>query len=183
LFRIADLRVVWILADLFGEEAGAVKAGATARISVPDRPGYALMATVAPSQPQYDAVSRVTKLRLESPNPELILRPDMFVTVEFSIPMSNVTSVPAEAVVDSGSRKTVFVESGNGLFEARPVQTGVRFDNRVQITSGLQPGEPIVVSGNFLLDSESWMRSAPTNRPARPPDTAQLAGHGAPRHD
>ncbi len=84
----------------------------------------------------------------------------MFVDVEFPVTLPAASTVPADAVLDSGMKKTVFVDRGNGFFEPRPVETGWRFDDRVEITKGLVPGERIVVSGNFLIDSESKMRMA-----------------------
>lgn len=159
LFRIADLSRVWIIADLFGEDARSIRAGASAGVSLPDAPQNKSQATVSGAQPRFNPTTRALTVRLEMANPHLLYRPDMFVDVEFSLGFPEVTSVPADAVLDSGLRKTVFVDHGNGMFEARAVETGSRFDGRVEIVRGLQPGESIVVSGNFLLDSESRMRT------------------------
>jgi hypothetical protein len=84
----------------------------------------------------------------------------MFVDVEFPIILPPTLAVPADAVLDSGMKKTVFVDRGNGFFEPRQVETGSRLGGRVEITKGLKPGERIVVSGNFLIDSESKMKMA-----------------------
>ena len=84
----------------------------------------------------------------------------MFVDVEFPIQLPPAITVPVDAVLDSGLRKTVFVDRGNGFFEPRVVETGWRFGNRVEITKGLSPGEKIVTSGTFLIDSESRMELA-----------------------
>jgi Cu(I)/Ag(I) efflux system membrane fusion protein len=158
LFRVADLTHVWIDADLFGSDAGSVQTGTAARVSVPGRPGIQLRATVSKSLPRFDAGSRTLKLRLEVQNPELILRPDMFVDLEFPINLPAATTVPVDAVVESGLRKIVFVDKGSGVFEPRAVETGWRSGGLVQIIHGLDPGESIVVSGNFLLDSERKIR-------------------------
>jgi RND family efflux transporter MFP subunit len=158
LFRIADLSHVWIVADLFNNDARYVRSGSTALVSLPDRPGATFPAAVSEALPRFDGESRTLKLRLEAENPDLILRPDMFVDVEFRIHLTEATTVPADAVIESGLRKTVFVDRGEGIFEPRTVETGWRFGGRVQIVRGLHPGESIVVSGNFLLDSESRMR-------------------------
>jgi YHS domain-containing protein len=93
-------------------------------------------------------------------NPGYLLRPDMFVDVEFPVTLPSALSVPADAVLDSGLKKTVFVDLGNGLFEPREVETSWRMGNRVEITSGLKPGERIVTSGTFLIDSESRLELA-----------------------
>jgi Cu(I)/Ag(I) efflux system membrane fusion protein len=99
-------------------------------------------------------------MRLEADNPEYVLRPDMFVDVEFLITLPPALIVPADAVLDSGLKKTVFVERGNGFFEPREVETGWRFGNRMEITKGLKRGERIALSGTFLIDSESRLELA-----------------------
>ena len=99
-------------------------------------------------------------------NPGYALRPDMFVDVQLAITLPTSVSVPVDAVLDSGLHKTVFVDRGEGNFEPRVVETGWRFDERVQIVSGLEAGERIVTSSNFLLDSETRLRQAAAARPA-----------------
>ena len=88
--------------------------------------------------PQFDANSRTLKVRLELDNPGYVLRPDMFVDVEFPVTLPPALTVPADAILDSGLRKTVFVDRGNGFFEPREVETGWRLGNRVEITKGLE---------------------------------------------
>jgi Cu(I)/Ag(I) efflux system membrane fusion protein len=100
------------------------------------------------------------KVRLEADNPGYALRPDMFVDVELPIKLEPTLAVPTDAVFDTGLKKTVFVDRGEGFFEPREVETGWRLGNRVEITRGLNPGERIVVSGTFLIDSESRMELA-----------------------
>lgn len=171
LFRLAELDQVWILADLYGKEAAFVQPGTKVRVSLPDQ-GRTFTATVSRTLPQFDAVSRTLKLRLESANPDLVLKPDMFVDVEVPFSLPEALVIPAEAVVDSGRRKTVFVASDQDFFEPRSVRTGWRYEDQVQILEGLTPGERIVISGNFLLDSESRMKLASLGfqgTPARDP--------------
>jgi Cu(I)/Ag(I) efflux system membrane fusion protein len=163
LFRIADLSRVWISADLFGDEARNIRSGATAVVSLPDRPATKLRATVSEALSRFDAKSRTLKLRLEAENPGLVLRPDMFVNLEFAIRLPEAVTVPAESVVESGARKVVFVERVSGVFEPRTVETGWRLGGRVEILAGLKPGETIAVSGSFLLDSESRMKAGDAN--------------------
>jgi YHS domain-containing protein len=110
--------------------------------------------------PLFDQVSKTLKVRLDIRNPDYELRPDMFVDVEIPITMPPSLHVPADAVIDSGTKSVVYVDMGNGYFEPRPVTTGWRLGRQVQITGGLMPGEKVVVSGNFLIDSESRMRIA-----------------------
>lgn len=109
--------------------------------------------------PQFDPATRTLKVRLEADNPGYALRPDMFVDVELPIGFPATIAVPVDAVVDSGLKKTVFVDRGEGFFEPRQVETGWRFDDRVEIVKGLKPGEQIVVSGNFLIGSESRLKA------------------------
>jgi membrane fusion protein, copper/silver efflux system len=158
-YRIADLSKVWILADLFVIEAADPKPGMKARVTLPDKKKD-FHAVVAKVLPQFDSNSRTMKVRLELENPGFVLRPDMFVDVEFPLTLSPALTVPADAILDSGLRKTVFVDRGNGFFEPRQVETGWRHGNRVEVTKGLEEGERIVISGNFLIDSESRLQAA-----------------------
>jgi membrane fusion protein, copper/silver efflux system len=158
-YRIADLSRVWIICDLFRNEAECVKPGMKVRMTTLET-RKTLNAVVSKVLPQFDATSRTLKVRLELDNPGYTLRPDMFVDAEFPVTLPPALTVPADAVLDSGLKTTVFVDRGNGFFEPREVETGWRFGNQVEITKGLQPGERIVVSGNFLIDSESRMELA-----------------------
>ena len=153
-YRIADLSRVWVLADLFRNEAESVRPGMKVRVTIPET-RKTLSAVVSTVLPQFDATSRTLKVRLELDNPGYALRPDMFVDAEFPVTLPSALTVPADAVLDSGLKKTVFVDLGNGFFEPREVETGWRLGNRVEITKGLKPGDRIVMSGTFLIDSES----------------------------
>jgi hypothetical protein len=93
-------------------------------------------------------------------NPGVMLKPDMYADVEFRVNIPSNLTVPADAVLNAGERKTVFVDRGNGYFEPRQVKTGEREGDRIQILSGLSGGERVVTSGNFLIDSESQMKAA-----------------------
>ncbi len=158
-FKIADLRRVWILADVFQAEGPYIKSGMKARINLPQQ-REVFDATVSDVPPVFDAATRTLKVRLELDNPEYVLRPDMYVDVEFLITLPPSITVPVDAVLDSGRRKTVFVAHENGFFEPRSVMTGWRFGDKVEILEGLMPEELIVISGNFLIDSESRMKLA-----------------------
>jgi Cu(I)/Ag(I) efflux system membrane fusion protein len=158
-YRIADLSRVWVLADLFRNEAEYVRSGMKARVTILETK-KTLSAVVSTVLPQFDATSRTLKVRLEMDNPGYTLRPDMFVDVEFPVTLPSALTVPADAVLDSGLKKTVFVDLGNGSFEPREVETGWRMGNRVEIIKGLKPGERIAISGTFLIDSESRLELA-----------------------
>jgi membrane fusion protein, copper/silver efflux system len=168
LFRIADLTRVWVAADVFAQETRYVRPGMKASVFLPgdNKP---FQTTITDIPPQVDPVTRTFRIRLETDNPELILRPDMFVDVEFHITLPPAITVPVDALLDSGFRKSVFVDAGNGFFEPREVETGWRLGGRVEITKGLKPGERVVASGTFLVDSESRLGSAaatPSTGPA-----------------
>jgi membrane fusion protein, copper/silver efflux system len=159
LYRIADLSRVWILVDTYGAEVDFLKPGMRMKASLPSR-NRTFIARVANIPPQFDPTSRTLKVRLEADNPDYLLRPDMFVDVELPMQLPAMLSVPAEAMLDSGLKKTVFVEKCAGIFEPREVETGRSFGNRVEVVSGLKEGERIAISGTFLLDSESRMTTA-----------------------
>jgi len=165
LYVIADLRTVWIVADVFQDEARFIKPGMPVRVHVPGQDRQ-FDARVGRILPQFDAVTRTMKVRIETENPAYQLRPDMFVDVELNVGLPETLTVPSAALVDSGRRKVVYVAHGDGHFEPRQVETGWRFGDRVQVTAGLMDGEPIVVSGNFLIDSESRMKAAVPAPPA-----------------
>jgi Cu(I)/Ag(I) efflux system membrane fusion protein len=160
LYTIADLRTVWIMADVFENEAPAVALGQAVTIDPAYQPGKSLRAKVNYIQPQVDPMTRTLKIRLEAENPSLLLKPDMFVDVQFRATTPARVYVPAEAVLDTGARQTVFVDRGNGLLEPRQVEIGERLGDRIEIRKGLKSGERIVVSGNFLIDSESQLKAA-----------------------
>jgi Cu(I)/Ag(I) efflux system membrane fusion protein len=159
-YRIADLNRVWILADVSRDQLPLIRRGAAARITTAEE-SHALAATVSPSEPIFDEATLTVKVRLEAANPHRTLRPGMFVDVELPFNLPSTLVVPADAIVDSGLRKTVFVDRGNGYFEPRLVETGWRMGDDVEVTNGLAAGERIVISGTFFVDSESRMKAKP----------------------
>lgn len=159
LYRLVDLSLVWILADLFENEAQYFRPGAVARVTIPHQQ-KTVTARVTADPPQFDPASRTLKVRLEADNPGGVLRPEMFVDVELPVRLPSAVMVLADSVIDSGLKKTVYVERGNDTFEPRQVETGWRSGDHVAITKGLEPGERVVVSGTFLVDSESRMKLA-----------------------
>ena len=150
---------VWILADLFGDEANYVRPGDKVKVTLADQ-DETYMATVSEILPEFDPATLTVKVRLEVDNPQFVLRPGMFVDVEVPVNMPPAVNVPVDAIMDSGLKQTVFVDRGDGYFSPRQVETGWRLGDRVQIVRGLDPGERIVISGNFLIDSESRMKLA-----------------------
>jgi Cu(I)/Ag(I) efflux system membrane fusion protein len=166
-YRIANLDRVWILADVYRDQLPFIRPGATARITTAEE-GRTLPATVSPSEPTFDEATLTLKVRLEAANPQWALKPGMLVDVVFPVELPPTLVVPADAIVDSGLRKTVFVDTGNGHFEPRVVETGRRIGDDLEVTKGLTPGERIVISGTFFIDSESRMTAPARGAPAAP---------------
>jgi RND family efflux transporter MFP subunit len=160
LYALTDLSRVWIIANLFESDAARLRLGAAAQVRPAYGAGRSFSARVTFINPQIDPQTRTLKLRLEAGNPRGELRPEMFVDLDFFTGQAAAVTVPAEAVLDSGLEQRVFVDRGDGHLEPRRVQTGARLAGRIEITSGLRAGERIVVSGTFLIDSESRLKAA-----------------------
>jgi Cu(I)/Ag(I) efflux system membrane fusion protein len=158
-FRIADLRSVWVYADVFGDDAAAVRPGMKARVAVQGG-GGTLPARVSDVPVQYDPAARTRTIRLDVENAGDLLRPGMPVDVELEAAFEATVAIPAEAVVEQGLRRIVFVEREPGTYEPREVETGWRRGGQVQIARGLAAGERIVTAGTFLLDADARMRAA-----------------------
>ena len=160
LYTIADLSVAWALADVYEYEAAGVRVGQPAALTLAYLPGRTFRGRVSYILPQVDPATRTLKVRIELPNPTFELKPDMYGQVELETGGRRMLVAPQSAVLNSGDRQTVFVDAGNGTFEPRQVTIGRQLEDRVEILGGLKPGERIVTSGNFLLDSESQMKAA-----------------------
>ena len=160
LFEIADFSTVWVNAEIYEYEVQSVRVGQSAQMTLSYFPGKSYFGKVAYIYPTVDPMTRTVKVRLEFRNTDFQLKPDMFAEVQLNIAYGMQTVVPQEAVLDSGTEQIVFVAHGDGYFEPRQVQIGARVGERVIVLSGLKPGETIVTSGNFLIDSESRLKSA-----------------------
>ncbi|OGW18844.1 MAG: hypothetical protein A2072_01770 [Nitrospirae bacterium GWC1_57_7] len=158
LYKIADLSRVWILADVYEYEVPLVRRGQQARIDLPYLAGRRLTATVSFVHPTLDPVTRTVRVRLEVENPGLMIKPEMFVNVEIAVSAGMRLSIPIEAVIDSGTRKIVYVEKKPGVYEMREVTLGSRGEQYVEVLRGIRKNERVVTSGNFLIDSESQLR-------------------------
>jgi Cu(I)/Ag(I) efflux system membrane fusion protein len=170
LFEVADLSTVWVTADVFEVDVPRVTLGQPARLELAAYPGQAYTGKVKFIYPVLDPQSRTLHVRLEFKNrfdregPRL--RPGMYGTVYLSLPATTGLIVPAEAVVDTGERRYLFVARPGGRFEPRQVQVGTRAGGKVVILSGVSEGETVVTTGNFLLDSESRLRAGVDGQPA-----------------
>jgi RND family efflux transporter MFP subunit len=160
LYTLSDLSRVWIMADVFETDIGRIHEGQTAVVTTPSGEAAAFNARVSYIQPQVDPQTRTMKVRLEAANAGLRLKPEMFVNVQFPLAAARKLTVPADAVMDSGTKQTVYVDRGNGYLEPRAVQIGERLGDRIEIVAGLKADERIVTSGTFLIDSESRMQPA-----------------------
>lgn len=160
LYTVVDLSTAWVLAEIYEYEVPYVQVGQTAAMHLSYASGKTYTGKITYIYPTVDPKTRTVKVRLEFPNPEFELKPEMFADVDIAIDYGTQVVVPQEAVLDSGAEQVVFVARGNGYFEPRKVQIGARMEDRVIIVSGLRVGETVVTSGNFLIDSESRLKSA-----------------------
>jgi membrane fusion protein, copper/silver efflux system len=163
LFEVADLSTVWVEADVYEHDLPRIAVGQRVSVSSPALPGYELPGSITFIQPVVSGESRTTRVRIELPNRNLQLKPDMYVTVKlFAGTGRTALMVPATAVVDRGQQQFVWIETSPGTFAPRQVRVGTRTPDRVEIVSGLAGGESIVVEGAFLIDSEAQLRNAST---------------------
>jgi len=158
LFDIADLSTVWITADLYEQDLSLITAGDTARISLSSQPGKELSARIEFVYPTLTGEARTVKVRMTVPNPGGRLKPQMFVNVEIKSDMGRRLAVPDDAVLDTGTRRIVYVDKGEGYFEPREVKLGQRADGYSEVLSGLKAGEKVARSATFLIDSEAQLK-------------------------
>lgn len=175
LFKIADLSTVWVIADIYEYELPWLKLGAAAEMELPYIPGKTFAGKVTFIYPMLAMESRTAKVRLEFANPrgEIELRPEMFATVRIKSDMAKeAIAVPEQAIIRSGERLIAVVAKDGGYFDVREVKGGMVADGYIQILEGLEEGEQLVVSSQFLIDSESNLRTAVAQF------TSGHAGHG-----
>jgi Cu(I)/Ag(I) efflux system membrane fusion protein len=158
---VAKLDRVWVIAEVFEQQASWVKPGQRATVELDYLPGRTFEGTVDYVYPELDPKTRTLRVRLRFDNAGILLRPNMFSRVVIEAEgFGSVVNVPREAVIRGGSLDRVVVALGNGRFQAKPVRLGIESGDRVAIRSGLEAGETVVVSGQFLIDSESNVESA-----------------------
>jgi len=160
LFEIADLSRLWVLADIYEAEAAFVRVGQTGRMTLSYLPGREWTGKVTFIAPVVQPETRTVSVRLEFANPDGVLKPDMFAEVALERSLGSVVAVPEAAVLSTGTRSIVFVVKEDGAFEPREVQVGTKTDGYWEIASGLEPGVKVVTQANFLIDSESRLKSA-----------------------
>lgn len=161
LFRLADTSVVWTMIDVAERDLSLVKPGQSAAVSARGFPGKIFEGKVAVIYPQLNKETRTVRVRIELPNADLALRPDMYVDAEINVGAGDaVLAVPDSAVLDSGERQAVFVDRGDGRLEPRMVKLGVRGGGYTEIREGIEEGDAVVTSANFLIDAESNLTAA-----------------------
>lgn len=171
LFSVDDLSQIWVELELFENDLPFIKVGQEVAIHSRSYPGKVFRGRVKMIYPFLDAKTRTVKARVEIPNPGLKLKPEMYVQATVRVQLADSLVIPASAVMDTGTRQTVWVESRPGVFIPRGVKTGARSGQEIQILSGLKAGEKLAVSGGYLIDSEaqlSYGREA-QDKPVAPP--------------
>ena len=163
LFRIADHSSVWVVAEVAEADVAAIKVGMRATVTLrafSTTPHKGVVTFIYPEMLKPE--TRTVSVRIELPNPDGLMKPGMYADVVFQPDGGEapVTAVPVSAVIDSGTRQVVLVAKGEGRFEPREVKLGRRGDGFTEVTEGLQPGEEVVVSANFLIDAESNLKAA-----------------------
>jgi RND family efflux transporter MFP subunit len=180
LYTVADLSDVWVLAQVFQNDAGKIKPGDPAEVTVDAYPGRIFNGRVDYILPQLDMNTRTLPVRLVFANPGLKLRPGMYVNVRAKLPMGRQLVVPATAAFHSGTKNLVFVSSGAGNIEPREVELGPQVGDELVVTKGVKAQEQIVTSANFLIDSEAQLQAAAGAFVPPPPGAGQAASMNAP---
>jgi Cu(I)/Ag(I) efflux system membrane fusion protein len=172
LFRLADISLIWVLADIPERDIGSINIGSSVALRARSLPGRAFSGKVTMVYPQVNPETRTARVRIEIDNKDGVLLPEMYVDVDVTTgPTVPVLGVPESAVIDTGTRQIVIIDKGDGRFEPRQVKTGSRGDELIEITEGVAEGDQVVVAANFLIDAESNLRAA--LRGMMPPEPAQ----------
>jgi membrane fusion protein, copper/silver efflux system len=161
LYQIADLSSVWAVADVAERDIAAVRVGSTVQVSVDAYPDKDFLGRIAFVYPTLNNATRTVQVRVELVNPNGLLKPAMFASVQIAVGKANkVLTVPTSAVIDSGTRQIVLVQLAEGRFEPRIVKLGSRSEDHVEVLEGIAEGEQVVTSANFLIDAESNLKAA-----------------------
>jgi Cu(I)/Ag(I) efflux system membrane fusion protein len=173
LFRLADHSNVWVMTDVAEGDVGAVRPGQPVMLHTKSHPGRVFRGNVDVVYPHLMKETRTARVRIQMPNADLALLPDMYADVEIAVGSeAPVVMVPTNSVIDSGSRQVVIVDLGDGRFAPKSVRLGRRGAGYVEVLEGIREGDTVVVDGNFLIDAESNLRAA-LKALAAPPKEAQ----------
>lgn len=180
LYTVADLSDVWVLAQVFQSDAGKIKPGDPAEVTVDAYPGRVFNGRVEYILPQLDMNTRTLPVRLVFPNPALKLRPGMYTNVQVKLPMGRQLVVPSSAAFHSGTKNLLFVYRDEGNMEPREVEFGPQVGDQIVVSKGIKAGEQIVTSANFLIDSEAQLQAAAGAFVPPPPGAGEAASMSAP---
>ena len=178
LFNIADLSTVWVEIEVYENEFPNIHVGQKVEIRSQSFPGKSFTGAISYIYPFLDPKTRTVKARIAMPNPGMKLKPDMFVNAVIKAPLGSSIVVPVTAVMDTGKRQVVWVESSPGMFEPREVRVGQRSAAGIQILAGLKEGDRVAVSGGYLIDSESQLKAGSGDQGTG--GHTGHTGHGAP---
>ena len=160
LYKLADLSVVWLYADIYEYELPFIRLGQQASVQLSYIPGEIFSGKAIYIYPSLNPETRTAKVRFELPNPHGKLKPEMYANVEIKVHLGQKLTVPEGAIIDTGLRQLAIIDKGNGYFEPREVKVGSKVDNYYEVIKGLKAGERVVTSANFLIDSESKLKEA-----------------------
>ncbi len=160
LFKLADLSVVWLIADIYEFELPFIRLGLQASVQLSYIPGETFTGKAIYIYPSLNPETRTAKVRFEFPNPHGKLKPEMYANVEIKVHLGHKLAVPEGAIIDTGLRQMAIIDKGSGYFEPREVKVGAKVDNYYEVIKGLKAGERVVTSANFLIDSESKLKEA-----------------------
>jgi Cu(I)/Ag(I) efflux system membrane fusion protein len=160
LFKLADLSVVWVYADIYEYELPFIRLGEQATIQLTYIPGETFKGKAVYIYPSLNPETRTAKVRFEFPNPHGKLKPEMYANVEIKVNLGEKLAVPDGAIIDTGLRQMAIIDKGDGYFEPREVQVASKSDGYYEVIKGLKAGEKVVTSANFLIDSESNLKEA-----------------------
>jgi Cu(I)/Ag(I) efflux system membrane fusion protein len=160
LFKLADLSVVWLYADIYEYELPFIRLGQQATVQLSYLPGEAFSGKLIYIYPALNPETRTAKVRFEFPNPYGKLKPEMYANVEIKVRLGQKLAVPEGAIIDTGIRQLAIVDKGSGYFEPREVKVGAKVEGYYEVIKGLKAGERVVTSANFLIDSESKLKEA-----------------------
>ena len=180
LYTIADLSTVWVNANVFQIDIGALKPGMSASVTVDAYPGRTFKGRIDQILPQVDVTTRTVPVRFVFNNPGIALKPGMYVNVSIAVPLGRQLVIPASGVLHSGTRDIAFIDRGDGYLEPREIEVGPRLDDHVVVLTGLKVGEHIVSSANFLVDSESQLQAAIGSFTPPPPGAGVAAAMNGP---
>ncbi|MBI4686533.1 MAG: efflux RND transporter periplasmic adaptor subunit [Nitrospirae bacterium] len=158
LFDVADLSTVWVISDIYEYELPLMKVGQTANISLSYFPGKEFSSRIDYIYPALSGETRTLKARFTIPNPNALLKPQMFTNVEIKVNLGKRLAVPEDAVLDTGTRQVVYVDKGEGYFEPREVMLGISANGFKEVIRGLKAGEKVATSAAFIIDSEAQLK-------------------------